>query len=103
MTLDQRIHSKVTQRRPHSPEPGADNPPIRGPGRNFIPAYLPGSFFVEIFRAAAFIAALTSTQVPMGVPQALHDMIMSSVGASGMSSRPPHFSHLNLRTDVILG
>ena len=55
------------------------------------------------FCAAAFIACLTSTQVPMRVPQALHVIITSSVGASGMSRRPPHFSQLNLRIEVILG
>jgi hypothetical protein len=38
----------------------------------------------------------------MGVPQALHDITVSLVGVSGMSSRPPHFSHSNLLTEVIL-
>jgi hypothetical protein len=47
-----------------------------------------------ISRAAAFMSRLTSTQVPRGAPQFLHDKTVSLVGASGRSSRPPHFPHL---------
>src|SRR5262249_42187185 len=61
-------------------------------GHNFGPVTLPGF----IFFAAAFIACLTSAQVPNGSPHALQDIIMSSVGMLGMSSRPSHLGHLNL-------
>jgi hypothetical protein len=58
-------------------------------GQNFSPASLPGFFsFIKsqpqhaglhhaIFRASAFIACLTSTQLPMGDLQFLHDMTVS--------------------------
>jgi hypothetical protein len=44
---------------------------------------------------------LTSVHVPIGVPQPLHDMTVSSVGVSGISSRPLHLSHLNLLTVAV--
>jgi hypothetical protein len=84
-------------------------------GQNFSPACLPGSLYFyksqsrhaarahqAIFRAAAFMSRLTSTQVPRGVPQFLHDKTVSLVGASGRSSRPPHFPHLKLLSEVVL-
>jgi hypothetical protein len=55
-----------------------------------------------ISRAAAFMSCLTSTQVPRAAPQFLHDKTVSLVGASGRSSRPPHFPHLKLRSKVVL-
>ena len=55
-----------------------------------------------IFRAAAFMSCLTSTQVPRGAPHVLHDKTVSLVGASGRSSRPPHFPHLKLLSEVVL-
>ena len=54
----------------------------------------------EAFRAAAFIACFTSTQVPAGVPHALHDIIISLVGSSGISNLPPHLPHSILLTKV---
>ena len=55
-----------------------------------------------IFRASAFIACLTSTQLPMGDLQFLHDMTVSLVRLSGTSSRPPHFPHLKLLSALVL-
>jgi hypothetical protein len=55
-----------------------------------------------ISRAAAFMSCLTSTQVPSGAPQFLHDKTVSLVGASGRSSRPPHLAHLKLLSKVVL-
>jgi hypothetical protein len=52
----------------------------------------------ETFRAAAFITCFTSTQVPAGVPHALHDIIISLVGSWGISNLPPHLSHSILLT-----
>jgi hypothetical protein len=68
-------------------------------GQNFSPAPLPGfSFF-----AAAFIARLTSAQVPSERPHALHNIIKSSVGSLGISSRLSHLEHLNLSDVPALG
>jgi hypothetical protein len=52
----------------------------------------------KTFRAADFIARFTSTQVPAGVPHALHDIIISLVGSSGISNLPPHLPHSILLT-----